>query len=263
MRLEWNRLDKNKFTDVQSIATLLESYRADLVALLNGGLFLGENAKCALVELDCQHGVQQPLGIPRGFKPRAFWPFEAETVEVLTGRPINRPLGTFQQLVGNPVLDFTRPDGLLGITVQYAPPLGDISLSTFNPGAAQSNTVDLVLASLTLNPGPWILSATMGLVGIPTGFTLGLLSITTAVTNIGSDANGERVFTAAVPTATANSQLVIAGLPKTVTTPTTYNAVMRANFTGGSVSGYGRLSALRTGPDPATTARVRGLLVGG
>lgn len=286
MLLEWNRLDKNKFTDVQSVATLLETYRADLVALLNGGLFLGQNAKCALVEVDCQHGVQSPLGFPRGFKPRAFWPFEAETVAVVSGSP-NRPLGTFQQMVGNPVLDFTRPDGLLGITVQYAPPLGLVSLyNTANQPInnvtvapitwdAEIAKVGALAHSNTVNPTRITCNAAGSVLltfnGAFQAAAAGTRSCWTGKNGDSAALNRRRGAQSAPGVAPANYfSSSMSGDALWEVSVGDYLEVFgyqdsggALNFRGGGGSENSLAWAQYVAPDPSTTARVRGLLVGG
>ena len=87
----------------------------DLRTMLGGGLTFRDNINCAIVTVDCQHNTETRVANPLQTKPIAFIPFSSMAITTIGGRSNEsaRPID------GMPVLNTSRTDGFLGLTVRY------------------------------------------------------------------------------------------------------------------------------------------------
>ncbi len=108
MRLRWPRIDPNKIVGVNHLARIVDGYRSDLERILNNGGTYADNMHCAVLEMSMTHGVPVPIVNPLRTRPRG--------IHVLDARDSN---GVPMSVLGSPKLDFLRPDGFMGISVEY------------------------------------------------------------------------------------------------------------------------------------------------
>ncbi len=87
----------------------------DLRAMLGGGLTFKDNVNCAIITLDCQHGVETRVTNPLRTVPIAFFPISSMSITAIGGQSNGaaRPIDDY------PTLNTSRTDGFLGVTVNY------------------------------------------------------------------------------------------------------------------------------------------------
>ncbi len=111
---------------------------------------------------------------------------------------------------------------------------------------ALTTATPATLTSITLAAGEWDISAVGGLTGTPTGGTEWSLGIaTTGNSFTGSVIGDSKVQRQEMPISGIDSIQSIPSVKVSHAASTTYYLVGQATFTGGSVSGYGRISARR------------------
>lgn len=93
---------------------------ADLRTLFANGITFRDNMNIAIVTFDAQHGAETLVANPLSGKPIAFIPSESFSITAIGGKSnqVARPID------GDPVLNTSRADGMLGITVRFAAPVG-------------------------------------------------------------------------------------------------------------------------------------------
>lgn len=129
--------------------------------------------------------------------------------------------------------------GFVGESIQSVVASGSpVSLST---GAATSVT------SISLTAGVWDVSALGTLAGTLTGtlFAVGISPTNNAL--IAADSGNSYLVTPTMSTAAANSSLSVPRYRVVLTATTTYYLILRADYTVGTATGWGRLSATRVG----------------
>jgi hypothetical protein len=126
---------------------------ADLRVMLGSGLTFRDNMNAAIITFDAQHGEQTLVANPLSTKPLAFFPSESFSITAIGGvsnqeaRPID----------GDPVLNTSRTDGMLGITVRFAAPDGvcvgyrSAALSLATDSTVGFDTVESESGDLSLN----------------------------------------------------------------------------------------------------------------
>lgn len=130
MKPIWQLLQPDQLGDtLEDLRNALGGFTArmalDLQRILSNGATFKDNLATAYIEFDAIHGTEMPVANPFRSVPQAFIPISAFT---LVGGVGGRNNGVQLAMAGQPVLNLSRTDGFLGITVQYAPPLGAISM---------------------------------------------------------------------------------------------------------------------------------------
>lgn len=231
----------------------------NLRAALQNGLTFGDNCLAAWVEIpDCVHGVEKVWknSLPRGTKPIAFWPRKAVDAD-----------GVLLQLLGDPPFNDSPDRGAsyFGITPRYFENIGErigsIVLRASAVVIATATAVDVT--SITLTPGSWDITGIVGFKGLTTSTMTYAHILTTSAAAPSTTYEGDNAFE--LPVVTANdSSIAIPSYRVALTATTTYYLTAYAAFTASASPGaYGRLSAVRAAIDPATSATITGLLVGG
>lgn len=138
-----------------------------------------------------------------------------------------------------------------GNNTNTAPPAGYVGeqiTSSLPVGSATSLTTATgkTVTSISLTPGIWDVSCIGVLSGTLTGLqfevTISAVDNTTA-TNYGVDS----VSSPTMPTVTTDTSLCIPKLRITLSATTTYYLVVRANFSAGTATSYGSITATRVG----------------
>jgi hypothetical protein len=238
---------------------------ADLKTMLGGGLTFKDNMNAAIVTVDCQHNTETRVTNPLITKPIAFIPISSVAITAFGGQTSNvaRPID------GLPVLNTSRTDGFLGLTVQYAGTPGE-SLSAFVPVSSKvglSTGAGANVTSITVPAGEWDVRG-LGVFGVgsgaaPTGTNIALgISVTSATMPVGALSGLQYDEASAMPSGTSNQSLALPGFPISVTSATAYYLVAQSAFSAGTIAAWGSITATRRKIDPATLGRVTGILVG-
>ena len=274
----WSKFDPTQIADTfasvrNDLAKPLQRVVADMQSMLVNGLMLRDNAYCALVSMDCVHGVETPFANPLG-AGRTPIGFELLTCENAIGQPFEYS-GAPVAVAGPPQLNRRRPDGFLGLTVQYAPPLGAIGVRT---GAAQvishnSNT------AITWTNQTHAVGTNIVWDGA-TRLTCAVAGLVRCSWNLWWDtAAGDTRRDGAVYHNNAVDQWVLlksagdfcfmSGAYSTIVAAGDYLRLVGFQTTGGNLDLYNAatpstaMQAEYIAPDPSTTARVTGILWGG
>lgn len=138
----WSPISIENITlDEESIKENLARPVADALftvkRMLSSGLTLADNMNVAILTVTCTHGVEAVFKNPLRNKPIGVYVLGATGTDQAQ---------TLQSVDGSPKLNMARTDGLMGITVQYAPPLGLISLY---------NTANQPINNVTVAPITW------------------------------------------------------------------------------------------------------------
>lgn len=242
----------------------------DLIAMLGGGLTFKDNFNCAIVTVDAKHNTETRVVNPLTTKPIAFIPISAFSITAVGGQSN----GNARTIDGYPILNTSRTDGFLGITVNYERDDQPINEADGDSSTSAANTAtDAVgtLYSVTLQAGEWDVSAMVG-AGRSTGTavtgTTWAIGLSTQSGTFTSTTKGitraDRDF-ASWPN-TESDNMSIGPVRFFLTAATTIYVVAKATFSnpaGVGVNFFGRLTAVRANIDPATLGRVAGILVGG
>lgn len=113
------------------------SFRAfyQIRQMLSSGLTIRDNFNAAIVKIPCIHGVEVPFskgtinGLPIAFTPLA--------TSLSTG-------GVALPVAGTPSINYSRSDGYLGLTVNFAPPAGLVLLYKNSNQAVPTTTITAV-----------------------------------------------------------------------------------------------------------------------
>lgn len=119
----------------------------DLRTMLGGGLTFRDNINCAIVTVDCQHNTETRVANPLQTKPIAFVPISSMAITTIGGQSN----GSARPIDGMPILNTSRTDGFLGVTVRYAPPAGIVDLRRNATQALASASITPV--QFTVNEG--------------------------------------------------------------------------------------------------------------
>lgn len=87
----------------------------DLKSMLGNGLTFRDNQNAAVITFDAQHGVETRVTNPLKCTPIAFYPHGAVSLTAIGGVSNN----VARKIDSLPVLNLTRTDGFLGITVNF------------------------------------------------------------------------------------------------------------------------------------------------
>lgn len=155
----------------------------------------------------------------------------------------------------------------VGITVKYSDPSPFERLSEFIPPASNVSLVTTVSKNfngITLTPGSWdvtlVASFTVSVAASDVRFAISTVSNTLPAAATQPD----QYFDIIGPVSSAQDvQSSIPNYRVDITSSTTYFGVARATFAAGTCGVYGRISAIRAGIDPATTATVTLFFHGG
>lgn len=123
--------------------------------------------------------------------------------------------------------------------------IGEIILGSRVPGSALAltNTVAANLTSISLTAGNWLVFGSTSFTGSPTGTTLvGSINTVSATTAFPAHSQSPTM-----PNANSDNDLCIPPLTLSLSATTTVYLVAQANFTGGAVSSYGEITAVRIG----------------
>ena len=235
--------------------------------MLGGGLTFRDNINCAIVTVDCQHCTETRVSNPLQTKPIAFVPISSMAITTIGGQSN----GSARPIDGMPILNTSRTDGFLGLTVDYKPLstsgyVGETARSFLDFGNrnALANATPETVTSVALTAGDWDVSAICGFGGAALTGTA-LYAGISPTTNVLPSDYGDNIWdTGLMPTANASSYIVIPSYRVSLTSSATRYLVAQANFSGGSTGAFGRISATRVKPySTGLIGRVTGILVGG
>lgn len=128
MKPIWQILKASQLGDTleavkQSVGGFTIKMAEDLQKILSNGATYKDTLNGAFIEFDARHGTEKPVANPFGAVPVAFHPISAFSLTGSANDLLNftnlRLTGTQQAIAGQPVLNLSRTDGYLGITVQY------------------------------------------------------------------------------------------------------------------------------------------------
>lgn len=128
--------------------------------------------------------------------------------------------------------------GAIGEQIRSFIPVGSAVSLTNNTGAN--------ITSISLSAGTWDISAIGAFSGVVTG-TLCEISINDTSATASANFGDQTVATSLTPSAVSGSYLTLPSFRVTLATTTTYYLVAFALFTIGSLSAFGRISAVRSG----------------
>jgi hypothetical protein len=282
----WGKFDPTQLADnfaswKQNLAVPLQKVVRDIEGMLTNGLLQRDNAYAALISLDCKHGVPKEFANPFGANKRPIG-FHMLTCENAVGQPLEFS-GSPVAVAGPPALTRNSADGLLYLTVQYAPPLWSPQHAMFRRSTAQTipdssnivivydTTDDRVGTGINHTAGVTTIDeAGLYTVGIHYSYTSAAPQIRTElVTSGGYDVAdlGYGSAAATIPHVNYTWVVRIKSAKETLSVSTFHNtgAPNDINFFAGDARFQSRLVVTRIPPgtDPATTARVTGILVGG
>jgi hypothetical protein len=267
----WPLIDpKADFSSKEDIAKFLAdpAVRAlyQIQQMLSSGLSIRDNMNAAIVTIACTHGAEVPFSKSLlGALPVAFTPLYSRLSNGTDGLPVS----------GTPIINYVRNDGLLGITVKFDNSeastgfIGETvrGFQSFSGAPQPLTTVVTTIASVTIGPGTWDISA-IATAGNGTG-VVGTL-FRAAINNAASfpsqsTSQGDRQSgTPTMPTAAADSLLEFPQWRVTTAISTTYNLLGAITFSAGNPSLFGRISAVRAVPYlTGYSANVTGILWGG
>lgn len=240
----------------------------DLQRILSNGATFKDNLATAYIEFDAIHGTEMPIANPFRSVPQAFIPISAFT---LVGGVGGRNNGVQLAIAGQPILNLSRTDSFLGITVQYAPPRETVNANVSRAAfVAPVTATPINVASLTLAAGEWLLSGSISWnIGANnwtiTTSAISKTSATLPSINTTSDPTSGEIRIVQSQSASAPGGDWTVPIPPyrvALTASTPLFLVAQSTFTGGiAQAAWGYIEAQRLAPDPATTARVRGILV--
>lgn len=126
--------------------------------------------------------------------------------------------------------------------------LGEQLVGTLAGGSATSltNTTVTNIVTLSLTAGVWDVSCVGTFGGVPTGFTGGIVSISETSATSGTLGNNAAA-TPYAPTAGSSISITIPSFRIVKTSTSNVYLVMVGFFSGGTLSGFGRISATRVG----------------
>lgn len=205
-------------------------------------------------DITAQHGVE--VLFPNPFKDGR------QPVALMSGVAVDTTTG-LQQSIASYKFSAPRSDGQIGVTVNYAVPAANVAISSLVPYSSAANLAPATIANVTsiaLQPGVWNLTAHAGFIPPATSWTaLQSCIAPSSGTLTGNDTitlNRTDVSVSSLATAGA----VIPNYELTLSATATYFLVSRWDGVG-TAKIYGRLSARCVSPDPATTAKISGILV--
>jgi len=103
------------------------------------------------------------------------------------------------------------------------------------------------VATIYLTPGDWDINAMPSVAVLSAGVNTSVLGYVSSVpgNNISGIALGDNGVYGPTPTASADSNMAIAGLRKSLTAGTSFYLKIDSGFTSGTYGAYGRMSARR------------------
>lgn len=280
MKPRWPLLDpaqlKDDFDSWRSgLVFPVQSALQEMRAFMTNGITFADNMNAAIIEFDAVHGTEalftppDKIKVPLTFIPiSAALPSNAGFINIASKSQIN-----YQPLMSTGA---PRTDGRLGITVNYAPPVETQRIARARSAStAMLSTVPKNICatpSVILTAGEWLVSGAVGFnttAGAGTTFLDASISLGTGALS-GAD-------TICLPTSgearnynnenhTGNDYSVFIPPYRTsVSASTTKTLYLVGNIVtaAANASAFGYLEAVRLTTDPATIARVRGILVGG
>jgi hypothetical protein len=239
--------------------TPLPKLIADMKILFQKGLTFKDNINAAIVTVDCKHNTETLVANPLQMTPIAFIPMSSMAITAIGGQSsqVARPID------GVPVLNTSRTDGYLGLTVKFSTTVGEaLSASVVSASATSiTNASPRTITSLPLTPGNWDVSGVVAIEGTLTGsYSIG--AIATSTDARGTPGHSEVAINLVPGTGSTYLALGIPPVPFTVTTSQTVYLTATCAFSAGTATAYGRITARRWSIDTATLGRVTGILVG-
>lgn len=246
---------------LDTLLTTQNQQSESIIQALRGNLNVADNMADWFYEGRFKHGVEQLIRVPKGK------PSPAGVTAVMTKKLPTDAASVALPVVQSVSMRYTNQSSgtateQVGVTVYYQSDLSVINSFTVRNsavGAIVSGT-DKVITAIDLPPGTWQVRGNGLLTGTLTGttFKCGCVVNGTALPN-DSTAYGDRAGkTPTVSTANSDVSIAIPAFEVDLTTSPTTPVYLVGNvaFSAGTPGLYGRISALRIKPDPATTANV-------
>lgn len=236
-------------------------FNRQVAAALERGISTADNTTSGFRTVDLTHGQSITIANPLSVPIQGVWPVRC--VGLTTGTD-GKPNGGQYRLV-RPDIDWqptNKPDGSISLA-PYFPTYGmttGYAGETKNSFLASASAVSLTnntranINSLSLDPGEWLVTAHGQFSGAPTGTQILTEISTVSATGTDSVSGDNQAVGPTMPNANSTLTQTVASRPYSITATTTVYQIARALFSGGAISGYGRLTAWRT--QPYMTGRV-------
>lgn len=196
-------------------------------------IFNGQNSTPAKVSY-CTETTQ--IDTATASAEDSSWRLATRQAGTLTNQIV--ALNTGCQIRGNNAIT-APPAGYLGEQIQ----------STVASGSAVTLTTATAkdVTSITLTPGIWDITGVIQFTGGAITGTQIICSISTTSNTLNAATGDATTSSPTVPTAGSDVNCTVPVLRQRISSNTTYYLVARSTFTVGTVTAYGRISAVRTG----------------
>jgi hypothetical protein len=232
---------------------------------LQNNLTFGDNLNAAITDppLRMTHGVERTIKNPIKGRPVG--------IKAIRSSAINGGVRYTVREVDWRFVDGTDPSApqQLGIKAWYAP---TTEAEVVESVVSQASAVALVtgtcktVTSISLTPGSWMVGAMclhIGTAGFPGTGRYFLSGVSATANTRATDGDTEAQTTSLANPGVIASTLTVPPKKITVTATTTYYLVAQVEFSAGTCSAYGRITAQRTAIDPAAQNDIAFVVYGG
>lgn len=162
----------------QNVSDILGSVASETFTLLTNGLTVADNMSAKIVKVLCKHNTESLIDLGGKDKLRPAWFQPLYTQKSLTDPTAALPV------LGTPApLNLSRPDGRIGVTLQFAPPPDKVRLtrSTNQTGVANNTNTTVAFDTVGFSVGRFVNAA--GLITTPAAGELQITYGISAVAN--------------------------------------------------------------------------------
>ncbi len=238
---------------LDTMLTTQNQQSESVIQALRGNLNVADNMTDWFFEGGFKHGVEQRIRVPKGK------PSPVGVSSVMVKNPTSVGAATAVPVVQSVSMRYlngtsgTEPEQV-GITVYYAMSANDYVESFATNVPAVTTNIPFNVTSISVPPGSWRVTGIVGFEASGATVQNSIMAVNTVSANVGTFGNNN--FYASPPTAALSFSGTVPNWYVSVSVTTTIYLVARYAFSAGIPIASGRLVAIRTAIDPATTANV-------